>query len=49
MEWEKTTKEKFGRMISRMPLFHRGIAQISASKKAEENAQRRSSRLLSCL
>ena len=43
MEWEKTTKGKFDLMISKMPLFHRGVAKIAASKQAEENARSRGS------
>lgn len=46
MEWEKTTSEKFNLMISKMPLFHRGLAQIAAIKKAEENAKKRGSNLV---
>ena len=41
MEWEKDTQKKFELLISKLPLFHRGLAQVFASKKAEENAQAR--------
>jgi hypothetical protein len=46
MEWEKTTQEKFELMISKLPVFHRGLAQVFSSKKAEENAQARGSNLV---
>ncbi|MFH1856846.1 MAG: hypothetical protein ABH836_06485 [Candidatus Omnitrophota bacterium] len=38
MEWDIRTKEKFETIISKMPLFHRGIANCAVSKKAEEIA-----------
>ena len=46
MDWEKTTQEKFDLMISKVPLFHRGLAQVFAGRKAEENAQERGSTLV---
>jgi hypothetical protein len=46
MEWEKTTIKKFELMVSKMPLFHRRIAQIAVSKKAEENAELRGSQIV---
>jgi len=44
MTWEKTTEEKFKKMLSKMPIFHRHMTEVTASKKAEENAKERSSR-----
>ena len=41
MEWEKKTLEKFKVMISKIPLFHRGIAENAVSKKAQENERLR--------
>lgn len=46
MEWEKKTLEKFKLMISRIPLFHRGIAENAVSKKAQENAELRGGALV---
>jgi len=46
MEWEKITQEKFELMLSKLPVFHRGLAQVFATKKAEENAQARGSHLV---
>lgn len=43
MEWDSNTKEKFQLMVSRIPLFHRRIAETSVNKKAEENARLRNS------
>ena len=43
MEWEKKTLEKFKVIISKIPLFHRGIAENAVSKKAQENARLRGS------
>ena len=33
--WDKTTEEKFLRMIEKIPIFLRGIAKEKVSKKAE--------------
>jgi hypothetical protein len=46
MEWETGTQKKFELMISKIPLFHRGIAKHAVIKKAEENAKVRNSRLV---
>jgi len=46
MEWEKATQEKFVLMIAKLPVFHRGLAQVFASNKAEENALARGSHLV---
>ena len=43
LEWEKTAKEKFDTMITRIPLFHREIAKKVAVKRAELNALERRS------
>jgi len=44
MTWEKITEEKFKKMLSKMPIFHRHMTEVTASKKAEENARTRGSR-----
>ena len=41
MEWDSATQEKFKAMISKMPVFHRRIAEGAAAKKASENASKR--------
>lgn len=46
MDWQAQTQERFKLMISKMPLFHRGIAQEAVTKKAEENARLRGSRVV---
>jgi len=38
MEWDIKTKEKLGVFISRIPVFHRHIAEQAVTKKAEELA-----------
>ena len=35
ISWEKTTEEKFGRLLEKVPVFLRGIAHEKVSKKAE--------------
>lgn len=46
MSWEKTTEEKFKKMLSKMPIFHRHITELAASVKAEANAKERDSRIV---
>lgn len=41
MDWNPEVKEKFTLTISRLPIFHRHIAEEAVSKKAEENARNR--------
>lgn len=43
MEWNTKTQEKFRLAISKMPVFHRRIAEEATIKKALENARRRAS------
>jgi len=43
MEWEPETQDKFKRMISRIPVFHRGITEEAVTKRAQENARDRKS------
>lgn len=43
MEWDPQVLGKFKQAISRMPVFHRGIAEEAVSKKAQELASARSS------
>jgi len=46
MEWEPRTREKFKQIISKMPVFHRRIAEEAVSLKAEENAAARKAPLV---
>lgn len=46
MNWEPKTQEKFRLMISKMPVFHRRIAEEAVTKEAEENAQGRNASLV---
>ncbi len=46
MTWEKTTEEKFKRMLSKMPIFHRHMTEVGATEKAEKNAKERGSRVV---
>ena len=41
MDWDNKTQEKFKLMISRMPVFHRRIAEEAVTLKAQENANTR--------
>lgn len=41
MDWDTKTQEKFKLAISRMPVFHRRIAEEATTKKALENASNR--------
>lgn len=38
MDWNPEVRERFRVMISKIPVFHRGITEVSVTKKAEENA-----------
>ena len=46
MDWDAKTQEKFKLMVSKMPIFHRRIAQEAATKRALENAQKRNATLV---
>ena len=46
MTWEKTTEEKFKKVLSKMPIFHRHMTEVTAIAKAEKNAQERGSRIV---
>lgn len=46
MIWEKTTDEKFKKMLSKMPIFHRHMTEVAATQKAEELAVARNSRIV---
>ncbi len=46
MAWEKDTEEKFKKMLSKMPIFHRHMTEVTATQKAESNAQDRGSRIV---
>lgn len=46
MTWEKATEEKFKKMLSKMPIFHRHMTEVAATRKAEENAKVRDSRIV---
>lgn len=41
MDWDIKTQEKFKLMISKMPVFHRRIAEEAVILKAQENAHAR--------
>lgn len=41
MNWDSKTQDKFKVFLSKMPVFHRRIAEEAVSKKAEENAAQR--------
>lgn len=41
MDWESVTQEKFRSIISKIPVFHRHIAEEAIMQKAEENAASR--------
>ena len=38
MNWEAKTIEKFKLMISKIPVFHRGITEVAVTKRAGELA-----------
>jgi hypothetical protein len=44
--WEKTTEEKFQKMLSKMPIFHRHMTEVTATEKAHSNARDRGSRVV---
>lgn len=39
MDWDSEVKERFKQMISKIPVFHRRIAEEVVTKKAEDNAK----------
>lgn len=41
MEWKPEVQHKFKVMISKIPVFHRGITENAVTLKAEENAKSR--------
>lgn len=41
MKWEQEIEEKFKLMISKIPLFHRRMAESAVIMRAEENARMR--------
>ncbi|MDD5595158.1 MAG: hypothetical protein PHY94_02815 [Candidatus Omnitrophica bacterium] len=41
MQWEAKTQEKLKVMISKIPVFHRGITENAVTLRAEENAKSR--------
>ncbi len=41
MEWEADAQAKFKALISRLPIFHRHIAESAVREKAQENARLR--------
>ena len=46
IEWEASAREKYQLMITKIPLFHREIAQTVVDKKAAINAQERGSAVI---
>ncbi|HBU08498.1 MAG: hypothetical protein A2Y42_03925 [Omnitrophica WOR_2 bacterium GWB2_45_9] len=47
MNWDPNTQERFKLMISKMPVFHRRIAEEAVTLKAQENANARGAALVS--
>ena len=43
MAWEPAALAKYNKMLNLIPIFHRRIAKEVVNKKAEQNAQARSS------
>jgi hypothetical protein len=43
INWEPKTQDKFKLMVSKIPIFHRHIAEEAVTKQAEENAWLRNS------
>ena len=41
MEWEPDAQAKFKTVISKLPIFHRHIAESAVKERAEENAKLR--------
>lgn len=41
MNWEPASQEKFSKMITRIPVFHRRITQEAVTSRAEELARQR--------
>jgi hypothetical protein len=46
MTWEKITEERFKKMLSKMPIFHRHMTEVGATQKAEALARERGSRVV---
>jgi len=46
MSWEKTTEERFNKMLAKMPIFHRHMTEVGATQKAEKLACERGSRVV---
>lgn len=46
MTWEKATEERFKKMLSKMPIFHRHMTEVGATQKAEALAKERGSRVV---
>ncbi len=46
MTWEKTTDERFKKMLAKMPIFHRHMTEVGATQKAEALAKERGSRVV---
>lgn len=44
--WEKTTQERFKKMLGKMPIFHRHMTEVTATEKAEQNALARGARVV---
>ncbi len=43
IKWETTALAKYNKMLTLIPIFHRGLAKEVVNKKAEQNAQTRGS------
>lgn len=43
MDWNPEVQQRFKVMISKIPIFHRGITENAVTLRAEENARQRNS------
>lgn len=43
MEWNTSVQDRFKAMITKIPVFHRGITENAVTLRAEENARLRNS------
>lgn len=41
MDWDNAVKEKFEKMITKIPVFHRRITEEAVNIRAQENARAR--------
>lgn len=46
MDWKPEVKERFRVLVSKIPIFHRRITEEAVTKRAEENALLRNSKIV---